>query len=86
MVIAVVHSLCGVVSSQVVGRGILGRTRAAPLTQGLLCAVGAVDVVADHTRLPGLGHGHVEHPGVVLGAGEVLGPAGGRADLMGSLL
>lgn len=66
MVIAVVHSLCGVVSSQVVRRGILGGTRAAPLTEGLLGAVGAVDVVADHPGLARLGHGHVEHPGVVL--------------------
>lgn len=59
MVIAVVHSLCGVVSGQMVGRGVLGGTRATPLTQGLLSAVGAVDVVADHTRLSSLSHGHI---------------------------
>lgn len=82
MVIAVVHSLRGVVSGQVVRRGILGGTGAAPLAQGLLGAVWAVDVVADHPRLAGLSHGHVEDPGVVLGAREVLGATRGRANLV----
>lgn len=76
MVIAVVHSLRGVVSSQVVRRWILGGTGPAPLAQGLLSTVGAVDVMADDPWLASLGHGHVEYPGVVLGA------TGGRANLM----
>lgn len=67
MVIAVMHGLRGVVGGQVVRGGILGGPGAAPLAQGLLRTVRAVDVVADHPRLPGLGHGHVEDPGVVLG-------------------
>lgn len=71
MVIAVMHSLCGVVSGQVVRGGVLGGAGAAPLAQGLLGAVGAVDVVADHPGLPRRGHAHVEHPRVVLGGGEV---------------
>lgn len=83
MVIAVVHSLRGVVSGQVVRRGVLGRTGAAPLAQGLLGAVRAVDVVADDARLAGLGHGHVQDPRVVLGGREVLGAARrGRAHLV----
>lgn len=82
MVIAVVHSLCGVVSGQMVRRGVLGGTGAAPLAQRLLGAVGAVDVVADDPWLAGLGHGHVEDPCVVLRAREVLGTTGGRARLM----
>ena len=82
MVITVVHSLRGVVSGQVVRRGVLGRTGSAPLAQGLLGAVRAVDVVADHARLASLGHGHVQDPGVVLWGREVLGAARGRAHLM----
>lgn len=76
MVIAVVHSLRGVVSSQVVRRWVLGGTGVAPLAQGLLSAIWAVDVVADHPWLACLGHSHVEDPGVVLRA------ARGRANLM----
>lgn len=83
MVIAVVHSLCGVVGGQVMRRRILGRAVAAPLAQGLLGAVGGVDVVAQDARLAGLSHGHVEHPSVVLVARKRLGAAGGRSDLMG---
>lgn len=82
MVIAVVHGLRGVVGGQVMRGGVLGRTGAAPLGEGLLGAVRAVNVVADHPRLAGLGHGHVEDPGVVLGAGEGLGAASRRARLM----
>lgn len=83
MVIAVMHSLRGVVSGQMMRRGILGRTWAAPLAQGLLGAVGVVDVVTDDPWLAGLGHRHVEHPCVVLGAREVLGATAGRANLTG---
>lgn len=87
MVIAVVNSLCGVVGGQVVRRrGVLGRTGPTPLTQRLLGAVRAVDVVADHSRFAGGGHGHVEDPGVVLRAREVLRAAGGRAHLVRALL
>lgn len=83
MVIAMVHSLRGVVSGQVMRRGgVLGRAGPAPLAEGLLGGVGAVDVVADHPRLAGLGHGHVEDPAVVLGGGVGLRAAGRRADLM----
>lgn len=82
MVIAVVNSLRGVVSGQVVRGWVLGRTGAAPLTQRLLGAVGAVDVVADDPWFASLGHCHVEDTGVVLRAGEVLRATGGRADLM----
>lgn len=82
MVIAVVHSLRGVVSGQVVRRGILSGTRATPLAQRLLSAVGAVDVVAYHPWLAGLAHGHVEDPSVVLRAGEMLGTARRRANVM----
>lgn len=86
MVIAVVHSLRGVVSGQVVRRGILSRSRATPLAQRLLGAVGAVDVVAYNPWLAGLRHGHVEDPCVVLRAGEMLGAACGRANLMRAAL
>lgn len=82
MVIAVVHSLRGVVSSQVVRRRILCRTGAAPLAQRLLCAVRAVDVVADHSRFASLGHGHIENPSVVLGTREVLGGAVWKSSLV----
>ena len=86
MVIAMVHSLRGVVSSQMVRRGILCRTGPTPLAQGLLCTVGAVNVVAYDPWLAGLGHGHVEHPGVVLVAREVLGAAVGGTSLVCSRL
>lgn len=76
-VVAVVHGLRSVVGGQVVGRGVLGGAGAAPLAQRLLCAVWAVDVVADDARLAC----HVEDPGVVLGPWEVLG-----ADLLCSRL
>ena len=83
MVIAVVHSLRGVVGGQVVRRWVLSGAGAAPLAQGLLGAVGAVDVVANDPGLARLGHGHVEDPlGVVLGGREGLGPAGGGPDLL----
>lgn len=63
MVISVVHSRGTVVSGQVVRGRVLGMAGAAPLTQGLLCAVRAVDVVAEDPWLACLGH--VEHPCVV---------------------
>lgn len=82
MVIAMMHSLRGVVMGQMVRRGVLGRSRTAPLAQGLLSAVGAINVVADHPRLTGLGHGHVEDPRVVLGARQVLGATVRRGSFM----
>lgn len=77
------HSLRGIVGGQRVRRGILGRTGTAPLAQVLLGAVGVVDVVTNNPRLAGLGHGHVEHPCVVLGTREVLGATVGRTNLTG---
>lgn len=82
MVIAMVHSLRGVVSGQVVRRGVLSGTRPTPLAQRLLSTVGAVDGVAYYPWLARLGHGHVEDPSVVLRAGEMLGAARGSSNLM----
>lgn len=86
MVIAMVHRLRGVVSGQRVRRGILCRSRPAPLAQRLFRAIGAVNVVADDPRLAGLGHGHVQHSAVVLGARQGLGSAVGRARLGGVVI
>lgn len=77
--IAVVHGLSGVVRSKVVRWRVLGRARAAPLTQWLLGAIRAVDGVSDDTRFAG--RGHVEDVVVVLGPRKVLG-----ADVVRTLL
>lgn len=72
MVIAVVHSLWAVVSSQMGRRGILSWSGAAPLAERLLWTVGAVNVVSNHPWLAGLAHSHVEHPSIILRAWEVV--------------
>ncbi|TNN69005.1 hypothetical protein EYF80_020708 [Liparis tanakae] len=84
VIAVVVHGLRGVVGGQVMRRRVLRRAGAAPLGEGLLGAVRAVDVVADHARLAGLGRAHVEGPAVVLGPGEGLGAARRRAARRGA--
>lgn len=82
MGVSVVHGLRAVVRGQVRGSRVLTgrRAHATPLAQGLLRAIGGVQVVMvpqDAARLARLSHGHVEDARVVLVPHCRLGRAGG---------